>query len=297
MTLGECCGTQTPKMSQQEKSSLPSVLITGCSSGLGNALALRFAKAGYPTYATARRLESIKELAAAGCYSQELDVTDHASIRKVVRSIEQKHGSVGILVNNAAIGLMTPLETVPIPVVRQQYETNVFGLLAITQAVLPGMRKVKAGRVVNVGSSGGEFTTPSGGVYQATKYAVDSMSDAMRMELKGFGIDVVLIEPSAISSKFASNGAVLGVEKGPYAQLMRGVDKVTSAAIKEGAPGSWSPDDVARVVIKASTTPRPRARYRVGFVGRMLISLRNWLPLRIWDAMFISWLMREGKQA
>ena len=239
---------------------MPSVLITGCSSGLGNALALQFVQAGYPTYATARRVETLNDLATAGCYTYELDVTDSSSIQKVVRAIEQKHGSVGILVNNAAIGLMTPLETVPMHVVRQQYETNVFGLLAVTQTVLPGMRKVRTGRIVNVGSSGGEFTTPAGGVYQATKYAVDSMSDAMRMELKGFGIDVVLIEPSAISSKFASNGAVLGTDTEPYGQLMRGVDKVTSAAIKEGAPGSWSPNDVARVVKRASTTPRPRAR-------------------------------------
>lgn len=275
---------------------LPAVLITGCSSGLGRALAVQFAKTGYPTYATARRLESITDLTKIGCYTLQLDITQHAVIQEVVKKIEQQHGAIGILINNAAIGIMTPMETVPIAEVRRQYETNVFGLLAMTQAVLPAMRKKGKGRIINIGSSGGEFTTPGGGVYQATKYALTSMSDAMRAELSIFGIEVVMIQPGAIASKFAANGAVLGTEEGPYQELMLGIDKITSAAVKEGAPGTWTPDQVAKVVFKAATIRKPRARYRPGFVAKTMIYLRLWLPYRWWDKMFMSWLVKEGKK-
>ncbi|MCJ8289684.1 MAG: SDR family oxidoreductase [Flavobacteriales bacterium] len=274
---------------------LPSVLITGCSSGVGQALAIRFAKAGYPTYATARRLSSIENLVKVGCNILQLDVTDQKTIQEVVKAIEQKHGSVGILINNAAIGLMTPMETVPLDVVRQQYETNVIGVLAITQAVIPGMRKAGKGRIVQLGSSGGEFTTPGGGVYQATKYALCSMSDALRMELKPFGVGVTMVQPGAISTKFASNGAVLGMEEGPYIQLMKGVYKVASAAVKPNATGTWSPNDIAKVVFKAGTKKHPKARYRPGTVAKSLIYLRLWLPYSVWDNMFIKLLMKQGK--
>ena len=275
---------------------LPAVLITGCSSGLGEAMALRFVKAGYPTYATARKLESIKNLKKEGCLTLQLDVTDHKSIKKAVEIIEQDHNYVGILVNNAAIGIMSPMETISIDEVRRLYETNVFGLLAMTQAVLPAMRKTGKGRIVNIGSSGGEFTTPGGGVYQATKYALCSMNEAMRAELKPKGIDVTMLQPGAISSKFASNGAVLDIGDGPYQELMLGIEKITSAAVKEGALGTWTPDEVAKVAFRAATKRKPKARYRPGFVAKILIYLKLWLPYRVWDSMYISWLTKEGKK-
>jgi NADP-dependent 3-hydroxy acid dehydrogenase YdfG len=284
-------------MSEKNNNILPAVLITGCSSGTGHATAIRFIKAGYPTYASARKLETIKDLANLGCHTLRLDVTDKNTIDEAVKTIEEQHGSVGILVNNAAVGLMTPLETVPIEVVREQYETNVFGLLALTQAVLPAMRKVGKGRIVNMGSSGGEFTTPSGGVYQATKYALTSMNDAMRAELKMFGIDVTMIQPGAISSEFGNNGVVLGTEEGPYVQLMKGVEKVTTAALKPETFGTWSPDDISKVIFRAGTKKRPKARYRPGFVAKTLIYLRLWLPYRVWDRLFISQMMKAGKKA
>lgn len=218
---------------------LPAVLITGCSSGHGEALALKFIKAGYPTYASARRLESIENLKNEGAKTLEIDVTDYSTIELAIKVIQNKHGSLGILVNNAAIGIMIPMETISINEVKRQYETNVFGLLAITQAVLPAMRKSGTGRIINIGSSGGEFTTPGGGVYQATKYALTSMNDAMRAELKPFGIDVSMIQPGAIASKFAKNGSVLGTKEGPYQELMLGIEKITKAAVKKGALGTY----------------------------------------------------------
>jgi NADP-dependent 3-hydroxy acid dehydrogenase YdfG len=281
----------------KQKKSLPSVLITGCSSGLGNALARKFVKAGYPTYASARRLESIEDLKREGCYTLRVDVTDHSTIKEAIEIIEKEHQSVGILVNNAAIGIMTPIETISIDEVRKQYETNVFGLLAMTQAVLPAMRKAHKGRIVNIGSSGGEFTTPGGGVYQATKYALTSMNDAMRAELEPFGIFVSMIQPGAIASKFAQNGAVLGYkEEGPYQELMLGINKITSAAVKKGTPGTWTPEQVAKISFKAATKRKPKARYRPGFVAKALIYTRLWMPYRMWDKMFMSMMLKEGKK-
>ena len=276
---------------------LPAVLITGCSSGHGEALAKLFVKNGYPTYASARKLASLEELKELGCETLQIDVTDYQSIQQAVKTIEKKHGSVGILVNNAAIGVMGAMETIPIEEVKRQYETNVFGLLAMTQAVLPAMRKSKKGRIINIGSSGGEFTTPGGGVYQATKYALTSMNDALRAELEPFGLFVSMIQPGAISSNFGQNGAVLGYEeKGPYQVLMAGIQKVSSEALKEGAPGTWTPEQVAKVTFKAATKRKPKARYRPGFVSKALIYTRLILPFRMWDKMFVNNLTKQGKK-
>ena len=276
---------------------LPVVLITGCSSGHGKALAKLFIKNGYPTYASARKLESIEGLKKLGCETLQIDVTNYDTIHKAVETIEHKHGSIGILVNNAAIGIMSAMETIPMDEVKRQYETNVFGLLAITQAVLPAMRKAGKGRIVNIGSSGGEFTTPTGGVYQATKYALTSMNDAMRAELKPFGIEVTMIQPGAIASNFGQNGKVLGhQEEGPYQELMLGVEKITSAALIKGAPGTWSPEQVAKVSFKAATTRKPSARYRPGIVAKALIYARLLLPYRMWDNMHMSMMLKEGKK-
>ncbi|MGA1583435.1 MAG: SDR family NAD(P)-dependent oxidoreductase [Saprospiraceae bacterium] len=278
------------------KNSLPAVVITGCSSGHGEALAKLFVKNGYPTYASARKLESIRHLKKLGCETLEIDVMNHLSIREAVRTIEQTHGSVGICVNNAAIGVMAAMETVPILEVKRIYETNVFGVLAMTQAVLPGMRRAGSGRIVNIGSSGGEFTTPGGGVYQASKYALTSMNDAMRAELEPFGVYVTMIQPGAISSKFVQNGAVLGYDKkGPYQTLMAGIHRVATEAVKESAPGTWTPDQVARVTFRAATRRIPKARYRPGFVSKALIYSRLMLPYRMWDSMFRKNLMKQGE--
>ena len=249
----------------------------------------------YQGDAFGKRLAPLAETVGSD-FMVDVDVTDDASIKAAIATVERAHGSVGILINNAGVGLMTPMEIVPIEDVRKQYETNVFGLLAVTQPAIAAMRQVGRGRIVNIGSSGGEFTTPTGGVYQASKAAVNSMTDAMRMELKPFGIDVVLIEPGAIASKFGKNGNVIMDENGPYAQLMRGVDKITTQALEPDAPGTWTPEKVAKAVFHASTTRSPKTRYRPGFVAKLLIHLRAWLPDRMWDYMFMSQLTKAGKK-
>ncbi len=169
------------------------VLITGCSSGIGEATARALLAAGHTVYATARKPETLTALAAAGCRTLALDVTDSAQLRSAVAQICDEAGGVDVLVNNAGYGQYGPIEQVPMAEVRRQFETNVFGLTELIQLVLPGMRKRKHGRIVNVSSMGGRTTLPGGGFYHASKYAVEALSDALRIEVKRFGIQVVLI--------------------------------------------------------------------------------------------------------
>src|SRR6266540_3639977 len=184
------------------------VLVTGCSSGIGRATAEHLADRGWTVYATARRPESIEDLADRGCTTLSLDVTDEASMRSAVEAVEQAEGAVGVLVNNAGYSQSGAVETLPLDSVRRQFETNVFGLVRMCQLVLPGMRRQGSGRIVNVSSMGGKLTFPGGGIYHATKHAVEALSDALRFEVKGFGVDVVVIEPGLIKTGFAD--AALG---------------------------------------------------------------------------------------
>ena len=180
------------------------VLITGCSSGIGEATARRLTNGGWTVYATARRLEAIEHLKDAGCRTLALDVTDEASMRAAVDEVERAEGAVGVLVNNAGYSQGGAIEQVPLDAVRAQFETNVFGPIALTQMVLGGMRAQHWGKVVNIGSMGGRLTFPGGGFYHATKYSLEAISDALRFEVRGFGIDVVLIEPGLIVTEFAA---------------------------------------------------------------------------------------------
>src|SRR2546423_4667065 len=178
------------------------VLTTGCSSGIGHAPAAHLAERGWTVYASARRPESIADLAEKGCRTLALDVTDEGSMEAAVTAVEEAEGAVGALVNNAGYSQSGAIETVPLERIRAQFETNVFGLVRMCQLVLPGMRRQGAGRIVNVSSMGGRLTFPGGGAYHGTKHAVEALSDALRFELRGFGVDVVVIEPGLIKTRF-----------------------------------------------------------------------------------------------
>src|SRR4051795_8860673 len=179
------------------------VLITGCSAGIGRATAERLGARGYTVYATARRVEAIADLEARGCRVLALDVTDEDSMQAAVKAVADEHGAVGALVNNAGYSQSGAVEDVPLDEVRRQFETNVFGLVRMCQLVLPGMRAQHHGRIVNVSSMGGKVVFPGGGIYHGTKHAVEGISDALRWEVHDFGIDVVIIEPGLIKTKFA----------------------------------------------------------------------------------------------
>ena len=183
------------------------VLITGCSTGIGRATAERLVDAGHTVYATARHPETLGDLASRGAHTLALDVTDEASMSAAVDRVVAEQGAVGALVNNAGYSQSGALETLSMDDVRRQFETNVFGLLRMSQLVLPSMRAAGFGRIVNISSMGANFTFPGGGIYHSTKYAVEAISDAMRFEVKGFGVDVVIIQPGLIRTEFAETAA------------------------------------------------------------------------------------------
>ncbi len=261
------------------------VLVTGCSSGIGRATAERLARAGWTVYASARRLESIEDL--EGCRKLELDVTDDTSMRAAVDAIEDEHAAVGVLVNNAGYSQSGAVESVTIEAARRQFETNVFGLARLTQLVLPGMRRQGWGRIVNVSSMGGRLTFPGGGWYHASKHAVEALSDALRFEVEGFGVDVVVIQPGLIRTGFAEAavGSIAVDPDDPYARFNRAVGAATAGAYDGLARVlGGGPDTVAKTIERALSARRPRTRYRVTASARLILTARRLLPDRGWDA-------------
>jgi len=277
-------------------------LVTGCSSGIGRATAERLAGAGWTVYATARKPETLGELEARGCRTLALDVTDEDSMRAAVGAVEAEHGAVGALVNNAGYSQNGAVETVPLDKVRAQFETNVFGLVRLCQLVLPAMRRARAGKIVNLSSMGGRLVFPGGGFYHATKYAVEAISDALRFEVKGFGIDVIVIEPGLIRTSFGDT-SVAGVAEageglGDYAQFNAHVARATESAYEPGSPVGrlgGPPEAVAKVIEKALRARRPRARYTVTPSAKLLLAQRAVLPDRGWDAVMRSQFPTPGR--
>ncbi|MDQ1512751.1 MAG: hypothetical protein QOC59_593 [Microbacteriaceae bacterium] len=275
------------------------VLITGCSTGIGHATALRLLRSGLIVYATARKQESIADLRAAGCRTLSLDVTDEASMRSAVEAVEADYGSVGVLVNNAGYSLSGALETLPIDEVRRQFETNVFGLLRMSQLVLPGMRRAGWGRIVNLGSMGGRLSFPGGGAYHASKHAVEALSDTLRFEVSGFGVKVVLIEPGFIRSEFAATATeTIDAADGPYGRFNADVGRLTEGVYGDGVLGrlGGDPDRVAAAVERAITRRNPPARMLVTPSARLLVGTRRALPDPAWDRFLATRYRHPGPQ-
>jgi NAD(P)-dependent dehydrogenase (short-subunit alcohol dehydrogenase family) len=268
----------------------PAVLITGCSTGIGRATAERLARKAYTVYATARRPDTVADLAAAGCRTLALDVNDESSMREAVATVERDHGAVYGLVNNAGYAVERAVETVPMDEVRRQFETNYFGLVRMCQLVLPGMRKAGAGRIVNISSVGGRLTFPGGAHYHATKHAVEAFSDALRFETAGFGIKVVIVEPGLIKTAFGDTATAPPSETsedGPYASFNDVVSKRVAGAY-EGVMGKLAatgPETVAAVIDRAISSARPGTRYRVTAGAKITIATRRLVPDRVWDTL------------
>lgn len=263
------------------------ILITGCSTGIGHATALRLARAGRTVYATARSTTALTELQDAGCRTLALDVTDEESMAAAVAVVEAEHGHVGALVNNAGYSQSGAIETVSADDLRRQFETNVFGLVRMSQLVLPGMRRAGRGRIVNISSMGANFTFPGGGVYHATKYAVEALSDAMRFEVKGFGVGVTVIQPGLIRTSFAAT-AHEGIRTdpgSPYATFNAEVGRATNEVYTSGplARLGGEPDSVARAIQRAIDARKAPIRVRVTPSARFLITQRRLLGDRGWD--------------
>ncbi|MGY4772757.1 oxidoreductase [Kribbella sp. CWNU-51] len=259
-------------------------LVTGASSGIGEATARKLHALGYTVYGAARRLERMKSLGDAGIRLLELDVTDEDSLRAGVDRILAETGQIDVLVNNAGYGSYGALEEVPLSEARYQFEVNVFGAARLIQLVLPGMRARRSGTIVNISSMGGRIYTPLGGWYHGTKFALEALSDCLRLETRSFGIQVVLIEPGSIRTEWGSIAADklrTTSASGPYAAQAEAM--AISMSSESSDRRSSPPELVADTIAKAVTTRHPRTRYAVGFAAKPLITLRRLLPARAFD--------------
>ena len=267
------------------------ILITGATAGIGRAAALRLARKGHHVIATGRRQGALESLRAQAndlaLDILRLDVTDQTSIRDAVTAVDAltEGRGVDVLVNNAGYGLGAPLAEVSQSDLRHQFDTNVFGLMAVTQAFLGDMVARGSGRVINVSSIGGRITFPMMGAYHASKYAVEALSDAMRMELAPCGIHVSVIEPGPIKTEFVDrlNDAAnpYKVDGSLYARVFDRADAIEHKAMAY-APG---PEVIARAIERAATARRPRARYIAPFWSRAALTLLDLVPLRLRDAL------------
>lgn len=266
------------------------ILITGASSGIGYDAAETLARQGHRVYAAARRLELMEPLKSLGVQVIRMDVTDEESMQEGVRTVIQSEGRIDVLVNNAGYGFFGAIETVPMEDARQQLEVNVFGLARLTQLVLPHMRKQGSGRIINTSSIAGKMVFYMGGWYNVTKYSVEAFSDALRMEMKPFGIDVVMIEPGAIKTdwgiiaakhlKESSAGSAYETVGTQWADNMDWFYKTNLLS---------SPQVITKAISQAVNSRHPKARYcrgRFSIIGRLAHAL---MPARWWDA-----AMRQG---
>lgn len=266
-------------------------LVTGGSSGIGEVTALQLHDAGFTVYAAARRTDRMAGLEKTGVRTVALDVTDEASANRAVEYVLAESGRIDVLVNNAGYGSYGAVEDTPLDEAQAQLDVNVLGLARMTQLVVAGMRERNSGTIINISSMGGRFATPLGGWYHASKYAVEGLSDAMRLELAQFGIDVVVIEPGSIRSEWgaiAADKIRQASGSGPYARLADAVAKTLDASSRPDFRAASDPKVVARAIVKAVGAHHPRSRYAVGNGAAPMIALSKVLPNRVFDRL-ITW--------
>jgi len=263
------------------------ILITGASSGIGEEAVKRLMTAGYTVYAGARRLDRMKSLADAGAHVLALDLTDDASMAAAVDTVMQEAGCIDVLINNAGYGSYGALEDVPLEEARRQFDVNLFGLARLTQLVLPAMRAQRSGRIINVSSIGGKFGEPFGTWYHATKFALEGLSDSLRMELYPFGIDVVVIQPGATHSEWsqiAHESLLKYSSDGPYAKGATAHANMMEEGHKGSVPAQ--PSVVANTIVQAVQASKPKTRYVTGGLARTMLFMRRVLSDRGFDALF-----------
>ncbi|WP_047487657.1 oxidoreductase [Terriglobus sp. TAA 43] len=273
-------------MSGKEK---PVVLVTGASSGIGKDFALRLLREGYRVYGAARRVERMADIESAGGVALEMDVTDDAAMTTAIDRIIRDEGRIDVLVNNAGYGQMGALEDVPMDVARRQMEVNLIGVARLTQLVLPHMRAQKSGRIVNISTIGGKFAGPLGGWYYASKHALEGYSDTLRMEVRQFGIDVVVIEPGGIETEWgpiAFGSAEQYSGQGAYGPLVKVM--MNSPILKRTMP---PPQVITDLLLKALKSKRPRARYHGGYMAGPILFLKWLLPDQMMD-----WVLMKTMQ-
>jgi short-subunit dehydrogenase len=250
------------------------VLITGAASGIGKATAIAFVNKGYITYATDKDTANMQALEKLGCRVRKIDVTIDTNMVETIKLIEKETGGVDILVNNAGYGQNGVIEELSIDKIRKQFEVNVFGLLRMTQLVLPKMRERKSGRIINIGSVGGDFTTPGASAYHSSKWALESFNDGIRGELRQFGIDVVLIKPGGVYTNFMNTANKLYPEPladSAYKEFREKFIKQSNAIFDPSKKtyGILKPEKVASIIIKAAEKKRPKSRYKIGALAKI----------------------------
>ncbi|MFA9515846.1 SDR family oxidoreductase [Halopenitus sp. H-Gu1] len=272
------------------------VLITGCSSGIGRASALAFLEEGWTVYATARNPADVQTLGEAGCEIATLDVTDDSDVDRVVDRILDAEGSIDCLVNNAGYGRFGPIEDVPIEDVHEQFDVNVYGPHRLARAVLPSMRRERDGTIINVSSVFGRISMPGTGVYAGSKHALEAMSDALRNELAEYDVDVVVVEPGSVRTGFSERAGHEippddepgdsdrdDVRSGAYEEFYR-VFEDTQLVAGDG-PGSVEPEAVATEILNVASMTRPPARVQPGTLPRVAVLARH-LPDGMRDAAY-----------
>ncbi len=266
--------------------STPIALITGATSGIGEATAYRLRNRGYVVYAAGRNPDALDALRSKGLQARTLDVTDEGAAAELVDEIQTMHGGVDILVNSAGYPLPSPLEQVGRKDLRALFETNVVATLHLSQLVLPGMRERGAGRIITIGSTGGRFTSPGAGAYHIVKYGVEALSLALGAEVAQFGVRVVLIDPTGVRTKFVVSQLEAVpqsyADDDPYAEFKRRYAATTRGLTQ--TPGLMiDADTVARVVVRTIEKKNPKPRYVVGASGKASVLARQLLTDRMWD--------------
>ena len=267
------------------------ILITGASSGMGKETAKQLIKEGHTVYTVARRIEQMQDLKQLGGLPMQMDVTNEADIEQVVNTIIRKEGKIDVLWNNAGYGLYGAVEDVPLSEAVKQFNVNVFGVAAVTQKVVPHMRKVKSGTIINTSSMGGKMYFPLGAWYHASKHALEGFSDCLRLELKPFNINVVLIEPGLIATEFGST-LIDGLNKiskqSAYSDTMKKIVDGTRKTYETNS--SSKPSVVSNTISKIVSSQKPKTRYRIGKMAKPLVWMRIYLGDRLFDKVVTSQL-------
>lgn len=263
----------------------PIALVTGATSGIGEATADRLHAAGYQVFAVGRNRQALQRLASRGLTARELDVTDEAATARLIGEIGSAHGAVEVLVNCAGFPLTSPLEQVALTDLRSLFETNVVAALHLSQMVLPAMRARGTGIIVNIGSTGGRFASPGAGGYHIVKYGMEALSLSLRAEVAPFGVRVVLLDPTAVRTPFVTSQQAaqpVYAADDPYGAFKRRyADNTKRLSAKRGV--MIEPDAVARTVVRVVRAKRPKPRYIVGRSGKATVLARALLSDRLWE--------------
>lgn len=265
------------------------ILITGASSGMGKETAKTLIKQGHSVYTVARRIDQMKDLEQLGGHPLKMDVTNESEIQTVLDTIIKEEGRIDVLWNNAGYGLYGSVEDVPLAEARRQFEVNIFGLATLTQKVIPFMRKAKQGTIINTSSMGGKMYTPMGAWYHASKHALEGFSDCLRLELKEFNIQVVVLEPGIIETEFGDvmlDNITQYSGKTVYSGITNKLVTATKAMYANG--GGSKPSLIAETVSEIVQAQKPKTRYRVGKWAKPMVWMRIFLGDRIFDKVVMS---------